>query len=101
MTTKVFSKNKENKIEFTETQLKKLLDEIYNEGYEDGKKNNYYYTTPYKPYWGYNWGYTTTTPLWQSNYITTCSTDDNHYTISSTSNNENNKIKWVSNTTAK
>lgn len=51
MRVKVFTKNQNNKIEFTEKELQKLLDEIYNEGYTDGyvngSKGNYVYTTPY------------------------------------------------------
>ena len=47
MKVKVFTKNQNGKIEFTEDELRKLLDEIYNEGYWDGKGNNYIYTTPY------------------------------------------------------
>ena len=47
MKVKVFTKNQNGKIEFTEDELRKLLDEIYNEGYWDGKGNSYIYTTPY------------------------------------------------------
>lgn len=59
MKTKFFTKNEKGKIEFTENELKALLDEIYNEGYHDGKGTSYTYTTPYiiKPY--------ITNPLWQ------------------------------------
>ena len=46
MKTKIFTKNEKGKIEFTEKELKKLLDEIYNEGYNDGKSRSYIYTTP-------------------------------------------------------
>ena len=55
MKTKIFTKNEKGKIEFTENELKKLLDEIYNEGYDDGKSRSYIYTTPYtsKPWWQY------------------------------------------------
>ena len=37
MKTKFFTKNNKGKVEFTEKELKKLLDEIYNEGYFDGR----------------------------------------------------------------
>lgn len=55
MKTKIFTKNEKGKIEFTENELKILLDEIYNEGYNDGKSKSYIYTTPYtpKPWWQY------------------------------------------------
>ena len=35
--TRRFEKNKNGKVEFTEIELKKLLDEVYNEGYNNGK----------------------------------------------------------------
>ncbi len=38
MKTKVFTVNKNNKIEFTEEELQKLLDEVYYDGYEDGNR---------------------------------------------------------------
>ena len=55
MKTKIFTKNENGKVEFTEKELKTLLDEIYNEGYNDGKSRSYIYTTPYtpKPWWQY------------------------------------------------
>jgi hypothetical protein len=62
MKTKIFTKNEKSKIEFTEKELKALLDEIYNEGYNDGKSRSYIYTTP-----------TRTTPWWQ--YGTWCTAD--------------------------
>ena len=84
MKTKVFTKNKNGKIEFTEKELKALLDEIYDDGYADGSKK-YYYTTPYyyhTPYWY------TTTPLSNMpssvSYTTTASSDgDSGVTITS------------------
>ena len=50
MKIKVFTKNQNNKIEFTEKELRKLLDEIYSEGYSEGYSNGaggYFYTTPH------------------------------------------------------
>ena len=51
MKIKVFIKNKNNKVEFTQNELQSLLDETYNEGYTDGIKNNtrfpMYTTYPY------------------------------------------------------
>lgn len=78
MKTKIFTKNNKGKIEFTEKQLKDLLDEIYNEGYNDGSKK-YYYTTPY--YYRYNYFDTTTTPI---TYCTTSASSDNITTAKST-----------------
>ena len=59
MKTKFFTLNKDNKIEFTEKELKALLDEIYNDGYWDGKRQyTYVYNTPH---WDWNKVYYTTT----------------------------------------
>lgn len=66
----VFIKDKEGKIVFTEKELRKLLDEVYNEGKKDGT---------WKPYvWNPSW---TTTDKWTtttgdpiSNYGYTTST---------------------------
>jgi len=71
--TKKFNLNKKGKIEFTPDELKKLLDEVYWEGYKDNsfiyKTPNYSYTgTPYYP-----------TDIW---YTTTTSTDSNIITYS-------------------
>lgn len=45
--TKHFEKNKNGKIEFTEKELKNLLDEIYLQGMADGKQNGgYWWSSP-------------------------------------------------------
>lgn len=76
---KVFTTNKDGKIEFTQKELEKLLDEVWRDGYNS---NSYRYwwssptiTTPY---------YTTTTP-----YYTT--TTDGAKTITYTTNTERNE----------
>ena len=52
MIVKTFTKNENNKIEFTGEELKKLLDEVYKDGYKDGKEcNNYSYYTYCTPKW--------------------------------------------------
>ena len=63
MKTKIFTKNEKGKVEFTEKELKTLLDEIYNEGYNEGKSRSYIYTTPIH-----------TTPWWYGTYCTADST---------------------------
>lgn len=66
MKVKVFTKNQNNKIEFTEKELQKLLDEIYNEGYSEGYSNGagrYFYTTPYYT----KYPYTVTTATYSNN----------------------------------
>lgn len=57
MKVKVFTLNDKGKIEFTEDELKELLDEIYNAGYYDATHPGYIYYTPWK--------------YWQSPYYTT------------------------------
>lgn len=50
MKVKVFQPNAHGKIEFTRTELEKLLNEIYNEGRKDERNQNCYpfiYNTPY------------------------------------------------------
>ena len=39
MSVKVFQTNKAGKIEFTRSELEKLLNETYNEGYRDGENH--------------------------------------------------------------
>ena len=100
MKTKIFTKNNKGKIEFTEQELKNLLDEIYNDGYEDGSKK-YYYTTPYHyyPYW-----YSTTTPLSNApssvSYTTTASNSgDSGITISSGSYTTDSTVATINDST--
>ncbi len=75
MLTRVFTKNKSDKIEFTEKELKELLDEIYEYGYKEGKgEKTYTYTSPswwtlQKPFYTY-----TTTPGVLPKYEVTCAT---------------------------
>lgn len=71
MKVKVFTKNQNGKIEFTEDELRKLLDEIYNEGYWNGKGNNYIYTTPYTYTYPYTLCSTSTTSVDCSNELKT------------------------------
>ena len=57
---KVFTTNKDDKIELTKDELKALLDEAYWEGYKDNS-NAYVYYTPISTPW---------TPPYNSHYIT-------------------------------
>ena len=41
MKVKIFMTNKDGKIEFDYKDLESLLNEVYEEGYIDGKKNNF------------------------------------------------------------
>ena len=69
---KVFTLNKNNKIEFTERQLRDLIKEAYDEGYAAGNGRtvtiNYPSTTT--PYWWYS----TTSTTGNSNATITCDT---------------------------
>lgn len=56
---KVFTTNKNGKIELTEKELKTLLDEVYWEGYRDNSHSWTYSTPKSYPYW-YS---TTSTPV--------------------------------------
>ena len=44
---KVFSLNANGKIEFTKEQLEELLNNTYREGYEEGNKQTFTWTSPY------------------------------------------------------
>ena len=51
---KIFSLNENGRISFTKEELEKLLDEVYNDGYEQGSKKYIYcypttHTEPYNP----------------------------------------------------
>ena len=41
MVVKIFVSNKDGKIEFNQKDLESLLNEVYEEGYIDGKKNSF------------------------------------------------------------
>lgn len=52
---KIFSLDEDGRISFTKEELEKLLDEVYNDGYEQGSKRYVYcypttYTEPYITY---------------------------------------------------
>lgn len=52
MKVKVFTPNKNGKIEFSRKELEVLLDEIYNSGWEDGRNYNgssWWWTSPTAP----------------------------------------------------
>lgn len=56
---KVFTTNKNNKIELSKEELKQLLDEAYWEGY-NANNHSWTYTTPYvSPFWYSNSDYNT------------------------------------------
>ncbi len=43
---KVFTFNKNGKLEFTKEELEKILNEAWNDGYNTGIRNSYTYTSP-------------------------------------------------------
>lgn len=66
MKIKVFKTNSNGKIEFTQTELENLLNEIYKSGYaegeDEGRKNNFTWTSPYintTPHYGISTSTTT------------------------------------------
>lgn len=72
MKIKVFYPDRDGRISFTKKELEDLLDEVYREGYNDGRP--YTWTSPYYPS---NVGTITTTPLRgdQFTYTTTSSSN--------------------------
>ena len=46
MKVKVFESNHNGKIEFTRAELEKLLNEVYNDGYNEGKSSHWTWTSP-------------------------------------------------------
>ena len=72
---KIFTTNKNGKIELTEKELRQLLDDVYWEGYRDNN-HTWTYTSPHYPYWTS----TTGTPL-TSDSITISADDMAKHTI--------------------
>lgn len=64
MKVKVFQSNHNGKIEFTRAELEKLLNEVYTDGYNEGKSSHWTWTSPS----------ISTTPYY--NTITTTNTTD-------------------------
>lgn len=83
---KVFTLNKNNKIELTEKELKALLDEAYWEGYRNGSNTTWTYTSP-----GYD--------KWNPYYYTTC-TNATTGTITLTSTTASDINTYTNNITA-
>ena len=77
MKVKVFYPDFDGRISLTKEELENLLDEVYNEGYHDGKQTRPITTTWTSPSWPY--GNTTTTP-----YYTTLNSNES-YTVASDS----------------
>lgn len=75
MIVKVFEFNKNHKIEFTQEELEKLLTEVYNSGYNDGRWNNHSWT----------W----TSPYYTSNEYLNITTTGNNTPI------DDNRITWT------
>ena len=63
---KVFTTNKDGKIEFTKQELETLLNEVWNDGYN--RHGSYWWTSPTitTPYYG------TATPMTQDGIIISC-----------------------------
>ena len=90
MITKVFTKDKNGKISFTEEELQKLLDEIANKAYEEGKEAGKNQNTNIWPYvWYPNWYNDRIS--WTSNTNDPIRTTVSGITINSTSNNYTDK----------
>lgn len=71
MKVKVFYPNSKGEITFTKDELEKLLDEVYDAGYQDGRSKSWTWTSP--------WYYTTTNGTTGTPYtITTSSSSDSN-----------------------
>ena len=76
---KVFKLNENGNIELSKKELDTLLDEVYKEGYKDGKESHHTWTSPYSDWGRYPYYQTIST-------TTSTNTDDisitnNPYTI--------------------
>lgn len=78
MKIKVFYPNNKGEIVFTKDELEKLLDEIYDAGYQDGRSKYWTWTSP-----------SITTPYYQ--YTTTCGNSNSTITTA-TSSEENSPL---------
>ena len=74
MKIKVFYPDRDGRISLTKEELENLLDEVYSEGYHDGKQTRPTPITWTSPSWPY--GNTTTTP-----YYTTLSSSDSYSVV--------------------
>ncbi len=93
MRAKVFIKNCNDKIEFTEDELQKLLDEVYDEGYKDGSYRKGYFTYTIPNYEKYN---ITTTPNYGEKWWTTVSCSTNSSDSSNNVKTNSTRFKWPS-----
>ena len=96
MQVKVFKFDKNGRVSFTQEELEKLLNEVYNGGYWDGKRSNNYWTWT-SPY--YTWSNTSI------NSASTLTAKDTNTTVNSpnitwttTTNSSDNTITAAMNT---
>ena len=96
MQVKVFKFDKNGKVSFTQAELEKLLNEVYNGGYYDGQRSHNYWTWT-SPYW--TWSNATltgsdSTTTTKPNITWTTTTNSTDNTITATMyTDENNDIK--------
>lgn len=94
MQVKVFKFDKNGKVSFTQAELEKLLNEVYNGGYSDGKRAGNYWTWT-SPYWTWSnsnltlTGTDTTTTNPNITWSTTTNSVDNTITASMYTENSN------------
>ena len=89
---KCFTKNKNNKIELTEQELKELLDEVYKYGYNEGNKKTYWYTSPTVSPWTWTVSDSGSTTAEKSGTWTTCTDASKTWT---THTDANDKIEYT------
>ena len=87
MKVKVFQSNHNGKIEFTRAELEKLLNEVYTDGYNEGKSSHWTWTSPYVNSCN---GITLTNAI--DTKTVTDKTDSNYISTSNTTLNSTNTI---------
>ena len=100
MQVKVFKFDRNGKVSFTQEELEKLLNEVYNGGYSDGKRAGNYWTWT-SPYWTYSnatnatlTGSDSTTTTTKPNITWTTTNNSTDNTITATMyTDENNDVK--------
>jgi hypothetical protein len=88
MMQKVFKLNENGKIEFSKKELDALLDEVYKEGYKDGKESHHTWISPYNDWWKYQYPYCSTINTATSSNAGDISVTNNPYTITYTKDTE-------------
>lgn len=91
MQVKVFKFDKNGKVSFTQAELEKLLNEVYNGGYSDGKRAGNYWTWT-SPYWISSTTYSNATNATLTGSDTATTVHNPNITWTTTNNSTDNTI---------